>query len=96
MRLVVVLARTMVALGVPVGLPAVGAMYITATTVASAAPTPGGVGAIEAALAAGLTGLGTCAGQTCRHRAHLPPLQLLDPDTAGLAGVHSFAAARRR
>ena len=35
-----------------------GAMYITATTVAGAVPTPGGVGAIEAALTAGLVSLG--------------------------------------
>ena len=32
--------------------------YMTANTVASVAPTPGGVGAIEAALVAVLTGLG--------------------------------------
>jgi glycosyltransferase 2 family protein len=55
---ILALAQTMRAFGVPVGLAAVGAMYITATTVASAAPTPGGVGAIEAALTAGLVGLG--------------------------------------
>ena len=55
-------AATMRAFGVPVNLPAVGAMYLTATTVAAAAPTPGGVGAIEAALVAGLTGLGEAAG----------------------------------
>jgi len=35
-----------------------GLLYMTANTVASAAPTPGGVGAIEAALVAVLTGLG--------------------------------------
>jgi uncharacterized protein (TIRG00374 family) len=34
------------------------ALYMTANTVASAAPTPGGVGAIEAALIAVLTGAG--------------------------------------
>jgi len=33
-------------------------LYMTANTVASAAPTPGGVGAIEAALIAALTGAG--------------------------------------
>jgi len=41
-----------------------GAMYIAATTIASAAPTPGGVGAIEAALTAGLTGLGVPAAES--------------------------------
>ena len=33
-------------------------LYMTANTVASAAPTPGGVGVIEAALVAVLTGVG--------------------------------------
>jgi glycosyltransferase 2 family protein len=33
-------------------------LYMTANTVASAAPTPGGIGAVEAALVAVLTGLG--------------------------------------
>jgi undecaprenyl-diphosphatase len=43
-----------------VGLPfaQLSALYMTANTVASAAPTPGGVGAIEAALIAVLTGAG--------------------------------------
>lgn len=41
-----------------------GAMYIAASTIASAAPTPGGVGAIEAALTAGLTGLGVPAAES--------------------------------
>lgn len=60
---ILALAVTMLAFGVPVDFPAVGAMYIVATTVASAAPTPGGVGPIEAALTAGLIGLGVEAGQ---------------------------------
>ena len=56
---VLILAQSMRAFGLEVHLGQLGAMYLTATTVAAAAPTPGGVGAIEAALAAGLTGLGT-------------------------------------
>jgi undecaprenyl-diphosphatase len=36
----------------------VGAVYLGASLVAAAAPTPGGLGAIEAALVAGLTGVG--------------------------------------
>jgi uncharacterized membrane protein YbhN (UPF0104 family) len=35
-----------------------GAVYLTGTALASAAPTPGGVGAVEAALIAGLTATG--------------------------------------
>jgi undecaprenyl-diphosphatase len=36
----------------------VGAVYLGASLIAAAAPTPGGLGAIEAALVAGLTGVG--------------------------------------
>ena len=35
-----------------------GAVYLGASIVASAAPTPGGLGAMEAALVAGFTGVG--------------------------------------
>lgn len=41
-----------------IGFAALSLAYMTANTVASMAPTPGGVGAIEAALVAVLTGLG--------------------------------------
>jgi glycosyltransferase 2 family protein len=40
----------------------VGAVYLGAATLAAAAPTPGGLGAIEAALVAGLTGVGMASG----------------------------------
>lgn len=47
------------ALGVDgIGFATLAVAYMTANTVASVAPTPGGVGAIEAALVAVLTGLG--------------------------------------
>jgi undecaprenyl-diphosphatase len=36
----------------------VGAVYLGASLIAAAAPTPGGLGAVEAALVAGLTGIG--------------------------------------
>jgi undecaprenyl-diphosphatase len=36
----------------------VGAVYLGASVIAAAAPTPGGLGAMEAALVAGLTGVG--------------------------------------
>jgi undecaprenyl-diphosphatase len=42
----------------PVTFAVAGAVYLTGTVVASAAPTPGGVGAVEAALIAGLTATG--------------------------------------
>jgi undecaprenyl-diphosphatase len=41
-----------------VGLAQVGAVYLGASVLAAAAPTPGGLGAVEAALVAGLTGVG--------------------------------------
>ena len=40
------------------GLIELGAVYLAAAALAAAAPTPGGLGAIEAALVAGLTGIG--------------------------------------
>jgi uncharacterized protein (TIRG00374 family) len=54
-------AALVVALGAFGPLPAIGslgAVYFGASIVGSAAPTPGGVGAIEAAMIAGLTGIG--------------------------------------
>ena len=36
----------------------VGAVYLGASIIAAAAPTPGGLGALEAAVVAGLTGVG--------------------------------------
>ena len=40
----------------------VGAVYLGASLIAAAAPTPGGLGALEAALVAGLTGVSLDAG----------------------------------
>lgn len=55
---IMMLSQSLHAFGYDVSFAKLGAVYITATTIAAAAPTPGGVGAIEAALAAGLSGLG--------------------------------------
>ena len=46
------------AFGVDISYPKAGALYIVATTIGSAVPTPGGVGAVEAALTAALLGYG--------------------------------------
>ena len=46
------------ALGGGLGLVTVGVVYLAGAAVAAAAPTPGGLGAIEAALVAGLVGAG--------------------------------------
>jgi len=52
------LAASVQALGGGPGLVVLGAVYLAAAALAAAAPTPGGLGAIEAALVAGLTGVG--------------------------------------
>lgn len=46
--------------GIPIA--KVGAVYLAASALAAATPTPGGLGAIEAALVAGLTGVGMASG----------------------------------
>ena len=52
------LAASVQAFGAGPGLVVLGAVYLGAAALAAAAPTPGGLGAIEAALVAGLTGVG--------------------------------------
>ena len=52
------LAASVQAFGGGPGLAVLGAVYLAAAALAAAAPTPGGLGAIEAALVAGLTGVG--------------------------------------
>jgi uncharacterized protein (TIRG00374 family) len=55
---IVALFASVRAFGYPVSVAVAGAVYLAGTAVASAAPTPGGVGAVEAALIAGLTATG--------------------------------------
>jgi undecaprenyl-diphosphatase len=56
------LAASVRAFGGGPGVILVGAVYLGAAAIAAAAPSPGGLGAIEAALVAGLTGVGMQAG----------------------------------
>jgi uncharacterized membrane protein YbhN (UPF0104 family) len=56
------LAASVQAFGAGAGIAEIGAVYMGASIVAAASPTPGGLGAIEAALVAGLTGVGISAG----------------------------------
>jgi len=56
------LAASIQAFGGGVGIEEIGAVYLGAAAIAAASPTPGGLGAIEAALVAGLTGVGIHAG----------------------------------
>jgi glycosyltransferase 2 family protein len=56
------LAASVQAFGGGPGVILIGAVYLGAAAIAAAAPSPGGLGAIEAALVAGLTGVGMQAG----------------------------------
>jgi undecaprenyl-diphosphatase len=56
------LVASVQAFGGGVTVAEVGAVYLGASIIAAASPTPGGLGALEAALVAGLTGLGLAAG----------------------------------
>lgn len=57
LTLILMFSQSCRALGIDVSFPQLGILYMGANTVASAAPTPGGVGAIEAALVAALVGV---------------------------------------
>ena len=52
------LAAALAAFHADVSFAKVGAVYLGASLIAAAAPTPGGLGALEAAMVAGLTGVG--------------------------------------
>ncbi|MGZ4499128.1 MAG: flippase-like domain-containing protein [Nocardioidaceae bacterium] len=56
------LVASLVAFGSGASIAEVGAVYLGASIIAAASPTPGGLGAIEAALVAGLTGVGVSPG----------------------------------
>lgn len=56
------LAASLQAFGGGASIAEIGAVYLGASIIAAASPTPGGLGALEAALVAGLTGLGISAG----------------------------------
>jgi glycosyltransferase 2 family protein len=56
------LAASVQAFGGGPGIVVIGAVYLGASAIAAAAPTPGGLGALEAALVAGLNGVGVAAG----------------------------------
>jgi uncharacterized membrane protein YbhN (UPF0104 family) len=60
---IVTLAASVAAFGGGVSFPEIGAAYLVAAALGSAAPTPGGLGAVEGALLAALTGYGMPAGQ---------------------------------
>jgi glycosyltransferase 2 family protein len=57
------LAACVAAFGGGLSLPQIGAAYLVAAAVGSVAPTPGGLGAVEATLQVALTGYGMAEGQ---------------------------------
>ncbi len=59
---IVTLAASVAAFGGGVSFPQIGAAYLVAAALGSAAPTPGGLGAVEGALVAALTGYGMSSG----------------------------------
>ena len=79
------LAASVQAFGGGAGIAQIGAVYMAAAAVAAASPTPGGVGAIEAVLIAGLTGIGISLGRGLVRGAHLPAGHLLASRGARLA-----------
>ena len=81
------------ALGAHPAIIPVGVVYLAGNTVGSAAPTPGGLGAVEAVLIAGLTAIGIPA-----HEA-IPSVLIFRIATFWLpipAGWLSFVALQRR
>ena len=56
------LVASVAAFGASASIVQVGAVYLVASLIAAASPTPGGLGAIEAATIAGLTGIGIPSG----------------------------------
>jgi undecaprenyl-diphosphatase len=60
---ILTLAASVAAFGGGVSFPEIGAAYLIAAALGSAAPTPGGLGAVEGALLAALTGYGMSSGQ---------------------------------
>ena len=72
------------AVGITVGFADLGMLYLIGSTVGSAVPTPGGVGGVEAALIAVLTGAGVDERDGRGRRRHLPAGHLLAPGHARL------------
>ena len=72
----------------------VGAVYLGASIIAAAAPTPGGLGAMEAALVAGLTGVGMEPGIAVAAVLSYRLADLLAADPAGLAQLPATSSGR--
>ena len=86
-------AASVQAFGGGPGVVLIGAVYLGAAAIAAAAPSPGGLGAIEAALVAGLTGVGMPGGTRRFRCTAVPAGHLLAARGAGLAVLARAAAA---
>ena len=76
-----------VAFGGGLDLAQVGAAYLVGSAIATAAPTPGGLGALEAAVIAGLVGAGMAEHRGGPGGVPVPARHLLAPDPPGLVRV---------
>ena len=72
----------------------VGAVYLGASLLAAAAPTPGGLGAMEAALVAGFTAIGMDGGVAVADRAELPVGDVLAADPSRMAQLPAARPAQ--
>ncbi len=93
------LAASIQAFGGSVGIVEIGAVYLGAAVIAAASPTPGGLGAIEAALVAGLTGVGFTPGpqfQQCSPTGWPPTGCQSSPDGSRCGSCRSETTYRPR
>ena len=90
---VLALAACLHAFGASVSLERVAVAFLGGTALASAAPTPGGVGAVEAALVAALTGFGVATGPAV---AGVLAFRLVTFWLPALPGWFAFRSLRRR
>jgi undecaprenyl-diphosphatase len=91
---VLALAACTHAFGVGVGLPVVTAVYLGGSAVASVAPTPGGLGALEGSLVAGLTAAGAPAGPAIAAVLTFRLITYWLPVMPGLVAYRSFRRRR--
>jgi glycosyltransferase 2 family protein len=88
------LVASVQAFGGGAGFVEIGAVYLGAAAIAAVSPTPGGLGAIEAALVAGLTGIGLHSGPAVSAALTLPARHLLAARGTRLDIAPCTAAAR--
>jgi undecaprenyl-diphosphatase len=93
MSFILTLAAAVAAFGGGVSFPEIGAAYLVAAALGSAAPTPGGLGAVEAALVGALTGYGMSSGNAV---SAVLTFRLITYWLPMLPGWFTFQAMQRR